>query len=42
MYVYFNNVSHKTAHKELTDLAEKGILKREGGGRSMKYLIKVG
>lgn len=31
------NVSHKTAHLELVDLVEKGILESKGAGRSTQY-----
>ena len=33
------NISHKTAHIELTMLADKKIIKSEGLGRSTKYVI---
>lgn len=40
-YMQLNKISHKTAHKELTDLVKKGLLTREGKGRSVRYLIKT-
>ncbi len=33
------NVSHKTAHIELTMLSDKGIVKTEGAGRSTRYIL---
>jgi hypothetical protein len=33
------DVSHKTAHIELTELVEKGVLKVEGQGRSTAYVL---
>jgi predicted HTH transcriptional regulator len=33
------DVSHKTAHIELVDLVEKGILKSQGSGRSTCYVL---
>ncbi len=33
------NVSHKTAHIELTMMADKGIVKSEGAGRSTCYIL---
>lgn len=33
------NVSHKTAHIELTMLADKGIVQSEGAGRSTCYIL---
>jgi len=33
------NVSHKTAHLELTLLADKSMVKSEGAGRSTKYIL---
>ncbi len=33
------NVSHKTAHIELTMLADKKIVKTEGSGRSTRYIL---
>ncbi|MFA6432093.1 MAG: RNA-binding domain-containing protein [Candidatus Margulisiibacteriota bacterium] len=33
------NVSHKTAHLELTLLADKNLVKSEGAGRSTKYIL---
>ncbi|MDA1353546.1 MAG: putative DNA binding domain-containing protein [bacterium] len=35
-------VSHKTAHIELADMVEKGILRVEGSGRSTSYVITLG
>jgi predicted HTH transcriptional regulator len=32
------NVSHKTAHLELTMLEEKKLVKSEGAGRSTRYI----
>lgn len=32
------NVSHKTAHIELTELVEKGVFQRVGSGRSTRYI----
>ncbi len=33
------NVSHKTAHIELTLLADKGLVLTEGAGRSTRYIL---
>lgn len=33
------NVSHKTAHLELVELLDKGLLIQQGGGRSTCYLL---
>lgn len=33
------NVSHKTAHIELTMLADKNFVKTEGAGRSTRYIL---
>jgi len=33
------NVSHKTAHIELTMLVDKGLVDTEGAGRSTRYII---
>ncbi|MCU0641646.1 MAG: putative DNA binding domain-containing protein [Candidatus Margulisbacteria bacterium] len=33
------NVSHKTAHLELTMLEDKGLAKSEGAGRSTRYIV---
>lgn len=35
------NVSHKTAHIELTMLADKRLVITEGAGRSMRYILPV-
>lgn len=35
------NVSHKTAHLELTELVDRGLLKRLGNGRSTRYTVSV-
>lgn len=32
-------ISHKTAHIELTDLVNKGLLVQEGAGRSTRYVL---
>jgi len=39
-YMSLNDVSHKTAYTELVDLLEKGLLEREGKGRSVRYNVK--
>lgn len=39
-YVKLNKVSHKTAHIELRELAEKGLFITEGRGRATRYLLK--
>jgi predicted HTH transcriptional regulator len=36
------NVSHKTAHLELTMLEDKRLVKSEGAGRSTRYIIPQG
>ncbi len=42
-YMEINKISHKTAHKELSDMTKKGFLVKEGKGRGVKYvLIKQG
>ena len=33
------NVSHKTAHLELTMLEDKKLVKSEGAGRSTRYIL---
>jgi predicted HTH transcriptional regulator len=33
------NVSHKTAHLELTLLEDKKLVKSEGAGRSTRYIL---
>ena len=33
------NVSHKTAHLELTMLEDKHLVKSEGAGRSTRYIL---
>jgi len=33
------NVSHKTAHLEMTMLEDKGLVKSEGAGRSTRYIL---
>lgn len=35
-------VSHKTAHIELADMVDKGILRVEGSGRSTSYVLTLG
>lgn len=38
-YREINEVSHKTAHIELTELVEKGVIRVEGQGRSTCYVL---
>ena len=39
-YMEINKVSHKTAHAELKDMAEKEFLEIEGKGRVVRYNVK--
>lgn len=41
-YRELSDVSHKTAHVELTELVEKGVLRVEGQGRSTAYVLAQG
>ncbi|TRZ89278.1 MAG: DeoR family transcriptional regulator [Methanosarcinales archaeon] len=38
-YVEINNISRETAKRDLSDLVEKSVLKIEGKGRGMYYVI---
>ncbi|CAM4279665.1 Fic family protein [Gillisia limnaea] len=40
-YVSLNKTSKPTATRDLQDLYDKGILTREGGGRSTSYFLKL-
>jgi len=40
-YVSLNKISKPTATRDLQDLFDKGILTREGGGRSTSYFLKL-
>lgn len=39
MYRQFYDVSHKTAHLELVDLVDRGLICQEGSGRSTCYVL---
>ncbi|PIV68988.1 MAG: hypothetical protein COS07_02290 [Candidatus Aenigmarchaeota archaeon CG01_land_8_20_14_3_00_37_9] len=41
-YRSINGVSHKTAHEDLIDLVEKGILSKEWRGRATYYAFRLG
>lgn len=41
-YVALTRVSKATATRDLQDLAARGILRPEGGGRSTRYSINLG
>jgi len=36
-----HNVSNKTAYADLSDLVERGFLKRVGEGSAAKYMLQV-
>jgi len=38
-YRELNEVSNKTAYLELTDLARRGLLRQEGTGRTLRYVV---
>ena len=40
VYRQLFGVSHKTAHLELVDLVDKGVLKSQGAGRSTSYALR--
>ncbi len=38
-YVEINNISRETAKRDLSDLVDKSVLKIEGKGRGLYYVI---
>ncbi len=40
-YIEINDISHETAHKELSEMVDKGFLTKEGKGRGVKYIPKT-
>ncbi|MFH1823941.1 MAG: ATP-binding protein [Candidatus Firestonebacteria bacterium] len=41
-YVRVNRISHTTAHKELKELVEKGVFRKKGAGKYIRYELTQG
>jgi len=40
IYIEINNISHRQANKDLNDLLEKKLIKKQGRGRAISYILK--
>jgi len=41
-YIKLNRISHTIAHKELKELVEKGIFRKKGAGKYVRYELTQG
>lgn len=41
-YIRLNQISHTIAHRELKELVEKGVFRKKGAGKYIRYELTQG